>query len=227
MIVTRLDALRYGDILLSCQSKHGTRAPRDAHGTSSTAARHGKTGLSSQPHANTAAASTSPCSPSGSAPTIASRPGDAPAASITRTEPARTAGPSFASTAIPGLATARVSVLSRRAATASTAYNLTVYGHSEFFANGLLVLNCLDALRYIVMSQPYANDPTPEARQPFTAGGTRPPRPSRQTRPIPRHPQDAYGRHFRMKSPLRKNRPPADFSEPHKPWTVTFHGMAG
>lgn len=159
MIVTRLDALRYGDILLSCQSKHGTRAPRDAHGTSSTAARHGKTGLSSQPHANTAAASTSPCSPSGSAPTIASRPGDAPAASITRTEPARTAGPSFASTAIPGLATARVSVLSRRAATASTAYNLTVYGHSEFFANGLLVLNCLDALRYIVMSQPYANDP--------------------------------------------------------------------
>lgn len=25
-----------------------------------------------------------------------------------------------------------------------------------------------------------------------------------------------------MKSPLRKNRPPADFSEPHKPWTVTF-----
>lgn len=35
-------------------------------------------------------------------------------------------------------------------------HNLTVYGAPEYFAEGVLVHNCLDALRYGLMSMPVA-----------------------------------------------------------------------
>jgi hypothetical protein len=130
-------------------------------GTASTAGLPGRLEYLSPVFATTAA-QTSNASPgvtwTGSAPISANRRGVERRASTTRGEIARSAGERFESTSIPGSSVAPVRVVANHAAGSSPVHNLTVYGHAEFFANGLLVLNCLDALRYIVMARPLKPD---------------------------------------------------------------------
>ena len=47
-------------------------------------------------------------------------------------------------------------------------YALTVAGLPEFYASGVLVSNCLDALRYAVMSLPRPEITIPADRRPLT-----------------------------------------------------------
>lgn len=49
---------------------------------------------------------------------------------------------------------ALVSVVGSFDAGRSSVFNLTVADQPEFFANGVLVHNCADALRYLVMAVP-------------------------------------------------------------------------
>ena len=50
-------------------------------------------------------------------------------------------------------------------------YDLTVEGEPEFFANGLLVHNCIDALRYAIYSDQHMSDAKPEGRRVRTDSG--------------------------------------------------------
>ena len=63
--------------------------------------------------------------------------------------------------AIPEPRLVPVRVLENSPAGRSSVYGLTVYGRPEYLADGVLVRNCLDALRYVVMSRPGAPKPTP------------------------------------------------------------------
>lgn len=148
---------RFGRLL-----RLGTRRPRAVRGTASTAALHGRRANPYPAYASTAVQSSN-ASPGvtliASAPTTASRRGGERQGSTTKGEIARSAGKRFESTSIPGNTVAPVRVVANRAAGSSLVHNLTVYGHAEYFANGALVLNCLDALRYIVMARPLKPDP--------------------------------------------------------------------
>lgn len=84
-----------------------------------------------------------------SAPTGADPLGGAPLVSMMSTADARSAGRLSESTDTSAPKLVPVRVLGSRAAGRSAAvYDLTVDGEHEFFANGILVHNCMDALRY-------------------------------------------------------------------------------
>jgi hypothetical protein len=68
------------------------------------------------------------------------------------------AGSRSSSTDTPAPDVAPVYVLGRYAAGRSPVYNLTVQDQPEFFANGVLVHNCLDALRYLLMGRDVVAD---------------------------------------------------------------------
>jgi hypothetical protein len=84
-----------------------------------------------------------------SAPTPASRHGGGRLASMTWTERAWSAVVSFVSAAMRGRRVVRGHVATVCAAKpCARVYDLTVEGQHEFFANGILVSNCIDSLRY-------------------------------------------------------------------------------
>jgi phage terminase large subunit len=126
-----------------------------ANGIASMADAHGKAVYRLSANASNAVAST-PISRSvktrGSAPTNASRHGVAPVASMMKIAPALFAGRRSESTSsllhelAPVYVERVVAQTERRAV-----YNLTVSETPEYFANGVLVHNCMDALRYCLM----------------------------------------------------------------------------
>lgn len=134
---------------------NGTPAPRGAPGTPSTPAPSGSTGNPSSDRASGAATGTTPSpTAAGSAPTPASPHGDARPGSMTSSGPARTAALPSPSTGTPARFAVPVRVLAVEPAQRAPVYDLTIDGEPEFFANGLLVHNCI---RYAMMSRPKAS----------------------------------------------------------------------
>lgn len=90
---------------------------------------------------------------SGSARTTARAHGAGRPASTTRSERVLAVAKASRSIATPAPDAAPVYVLGRYAAGHSPVFNLTVEDQPEFFANGVLVHNCLDAGRYLLMGR--------------------------------------------------------------------------
>lgn len=88
----------------------------------------------------------------GSAPTSAKQSGAASRALMTSTAPAQFAAPTSGSTSTPSSEPVAVRVVASRPAERSApVYDLTVAQAHEFFANGVLVHNSMDALRYALV----------------------------------------------------------------------------
>ena len=131
----------------------GTGPPRDANGTASTRSRSWPPASRARPSASSAETATKPppvAPGSSSARTAAGRRGGAEPASTTNSDPARDARRSSTSTATRRPDTAGShALLPRDGSTARLpVYDLTVDGAHEFFANGILVHNSVDAARY-------------------------------------------------------------------------------
>lgn len=90
----------------------------------------------------------------GSVPTIARPPLAGARGSTTSLVSASAANAVSTSTSTPLRGTALVSVVSVIGAGRADVFNLTVADDPEFVANGVLVHNCADALRYLTMSRP-------------------------------------------------------------------------
>jgi len=128
----------------------GTEATQGARGMWSTAKASGSAECQPSEPANSAAQSTRalPCRRAASAATTASRHGDGAPGSITSSGHAQSAAPHTRSGSI--AASLPVRVLAVRPSPGRTAvYDLTVEDVPEFFANGVLVHNCLDSARYL------------------------------------------------------------------------------
>jgi hypothetical protein len=137
--------------------RHGTPARKGSNGTGSTLAFCGK--VSSQPRepVNCAAGPTRTAArpdSAGSAPTTASQPGGAGLVSTTSSAAARNAQRCSQSTGTRKSSPVRLYVLANESLDQSVpVYDLTVDGCHEFYAEGVLVHNCQDALRYACMGE--------------------------------------------------------------------------
>lgn len=145
-------ALR-GCMPFAISRKSGTRAQRVAHGTQNTAAAYMQTSRTRSSSVSSVAPSTKPSGPTppGSAQTHASPDTAAPPASMTSLGPVSIAAKGSGSTAIAGGDFATDTVRSVSVAPGlHDVFDLTVDGEHEFFANGILVHNSIDALRYAI-----------------------------------------------------------------------------
>lgn len=143
---------------LETRLRSGTDHPKGGSGTANMAAKHGQHVSRSHANANSVRPSSSP-SPSATttdfARTPASPHGDVPQGLTTRTECAPAVGNPSGSTGTPDPRLVRVNALGLSVAPHADVFALTVYGRPEYLANGVLVRNCLDALRYIAMERPW------------------------------------------------------------------------
>lgn len=136
--------------------ENGTHPKTAENGTPNTPNKHGSTAKNRPEHANNAETSTTheqPTKKNVSAPASANRHGDATVESTTKHEHVHgaetTSSPT--STAKPKHATAVVLGIYDEPSEAPV-YDLTVEDQHEFYAGGILVHNCLDALRYAVVT---------------------------------------------------------------------------
>lgn len=142
---------------LECSPRSGTGVQQAGHGIRSTQPRASKSGnrwtlsaISAAPHSKLSA----DARPTGSAPITANQAGAEQAASITRTEPAACAAQCSSSVDTSKLRLVRAYVLSSKPAERSApVYDLTVENDHEFFANGVLVHNSMDSLRYLAVGR--------------------------------------------------------------------------
>lgn len=156
--------------------QHGTAARRAWNGTVSTAVTCSPTASLTHSFASTVPLLSSPRPLRlASAPTPVSRHGDETRAWMTSTGHASSAASPTAPTATQSPAPARTRVVGVSRAPRSATYNLTVDGEHEYFANGILVHNCLDSWRYAHMERPYwSAQPVRERRRPGWIPGTAP-----------------------------------------------------
>lgn len=136
--------------------KHGTARRKAVNGIVNTARRHGPSVSLFATSARNAERSSTPSSvatQTASARTHARRRGAAPAELTIKTAPALGVKRSSASTAMPGFRLVPVRVAGSSPAPSADVYALTVYGRPEYLANGVLVRNCLDALRYVLLGR--------------------------------------------------------------------------
>ena len=137
----------------SNEQPNGTDRPRVGRGTPNTDVAPTPTVKLSHSHVSSAGRLTSPATEAeapASALTSAKRHGGGPPESTTSSVSANGAGLSSPSTSTHAPDTARSYVAHVRGAGRSAVYDLTVDGEHEFFANGVLVHNSIDAARYAI-----------------------------------------------------------------------------
>ena len=146
--------------------RSGTEAKRDWLGTASTDGMLGPRGSRSNADVTTAVkpSSPSPFKTTASARTPASPRGDGRVGLTMSKGRARSVASSTRPIATQGPRLVRASVVGNYAAGRSPVYNLTVLGPPEFFANGVLVHNCLDSLRYALLSRPWLHGIAPQSK---------------------------------------------------------------